>query len=144
MLLLKYLLVASAVGLFAAAAAVLAFDLYRMLRLRLQQPEAEPALPVRWPAAIRLALLAWLPLLAGLSIVVVPTGSASVRLSQISGTLPGTLYPGTHFVVPLVQQVQTYNVRDRVYTAAAPEGPKQADTSLRLQTREGLQVGLGV
>ena len=31
---------------------------------------------------------------------------AGVRVSQISGTLAGTLYPGFHLIVPLVQSLQ--------------------------------------
>jgi regulator of protease activity HflC (stomatin/prohibitin superfamily) len=58
--------------------------------------------------AVRLAMLAWLPLLPALSIVVVPSGMAGVRVSQISGTLTGPLYPGTHFIVPLIHHVELY------------------------------------
>jgi hypothetical protein len=47
-------------------------------------------------------VIAVLLLLPGLSIVVVPSGTAGVRVSQVSGTLGGTIYPGTHFVSPLV------------------------------------------
>ena len=41
------------------------------------------------------------------SIVVVPSGMGGVRISQMRGTLPGTLYPGVHFITPLVDSVQT-------------------------------------
>jgi regulator of protease activity HflC (stomatin/prohibitin superfamily) len=146
MLFLKYLLVASSVGLFAAAALVVSWDLYRLLRgLRtLTAPAPALATAIRWPHAARLAVIACVPLLGALSLVVVPTGFAGVRLSQVSGTLPGTLYPGTHFVVPLVQQVELYNVRDRVYSTLASENPKQPDSTLKLQSMEGLPIGLGV
>jgi regulator of protease activity HflC (stomatin/prohibitin superfamily) len=83
-------------------------------------------------------------LLLGLSIVVVPSGFAAVRVSQVSGTLPGTLYAGTHFIVPLVQQVETYNVRDRVFSTAAADNPKRPEPTLKLQSMEGLPIGLGV
>ena len=97
MLLLKYLLLVSGAGLFAGAALVIASDLYRSLRpvLTGTTPPA-PTAPwtmVRWAHAGRLAALGCVPLVAALSIVVVPTGFAGVRLSQLSGTLPGTLYP---------------------------------------------------
>ena len=91
MLFVKYLLITGAFGLFVSAAAILILDLYRAFR----SPEA--AAPVRWRLAVRLAALGWLPLLPALSIVVVPSGMAGVRVSQISGTLGGTLYPGTAF-----------------------------------------------
>jgi regulator of protease activity HflC (stomatin/prohibitin superfamily) len=150
MLLLKYVLVTLASGMFLAAGAILANDLYRLTRLRFQPVPLEGAVAsaravrVRWSAAARLGLLAWLPLLLGLSIVVVPTGFAGVRLSQVSGTLPGTLYPGTHFVVPLVQEVRTYSVREHVYTTRASDKEKQPDESLKLQSKEGLPIGLGI
>lgn len=82
----------------------------------------------------RLAVLALIPLLVGLSIQVVPAGMAGVRVSQISGTLPGTLYPGLHLVLPLVQRVALFDVRDQIYPAE----------SLKVQTKEGLSVGLTV
>ena len=146
MLLLKYLLITSSVGLFAAGVVLLSWDVHRLLRGVFAQPAAAPVVvtAIRWPRAARLAGLACIPLLLALSIVVVPTGFAGVRLSQVSGTLPGTLYPGTHFVVPLVQQVALYNIRDRVYSTVATENPKQPDTTLKLQSMEGLPIGLGV
>jgi len=49
--------------------------------------------------------LAVLPLLISESIAVVPDGSAGVRLSQIWGVRPGTLYPGVHLVTPLIDSV---------------------------------------
>src|SRR5205085_9054561 len=78
MLLLKYLLVVASIGFFGAAAAVLVADVVKAVR------SAEP-LAVRWRLAARLALFAWLPLLPALSIVVVPSGMAGVRVSQLSG-----------------------------------------------------------
>ena len=35
-------------------------------------------------------------------------------MSQLSGTRPATLYPGVHFVKPLVERVQLFDTRDRV------------------------------
>src|SRR5918996_1596098 len=105
MLVIKYALIAGAVGLLISAAVILALDAYRIAR-SLVPP------PVRWRFASRLALLAWLPLLPALSIVVVPTGMAGVRVSQLSGTLAGPLSPGTHFIVPLIHDVELYTVRD--------------------------------
>ena len=85
MLFVKYLLVTGAIGLFVSAAAIVILDLYRAFRL----PDA--AAPVRWRLAGRLAALGWLPLLTALSFVIVPSGMAGVRVSQISGTIGGTL-----------------------------------------------------
>ena len=157
MLLLKYLLLAAGIGLFAGAAAIIAYDVYVAAQLRrllgggeAAEPGAEPARPVglirpvRWSVAGKLAGLAWLPLLLGLSIVVVPDGTAGVRVSQISGVRPGTLYPGVHFVFPLVEHVAEYNVRDHVFTTIAAEDPKKKGELLRVTGREGLSIGMAV
>jgi regulator of protease activity HflC (stomatin/prohibitin superfamily) len=80
-------------------------------------------------------------LLTGLSVQVVPPGMAGVRVSQISGTLPGTLYAGFHMVIPLVQTVELYDIRDQIYQTAI--GDKSAQ-QLTIQTKEGLSVGLAV
>jgi hypothetical protein len=58
---------------------------------------------VRWRTSLALGMLAWGPLLLAVSIVVVPSGTAGIRVSEISGTVPGTLYPGAHMVMPLVE-----------------------------------------
>jgi regulator of protease activity HflC (stomatin/prohibitin superfamily) len=128
MLTLKYLLELVGAGLLAAAAATLILDWRR---------GAKP----RWREAVRLAGLALIALLAGIGIVVVPAGMAGVRVSQISGTIPGTLYPGLHLVFPLVQGVAVFDTRDQIFQTAV--GAKPAD-ALKVQTKEGLSVGLAV
>ena len=143
MLFVKYLLVTGAIGLFVSAAAIVILDLYRAFRA----PGA--AAPVRWRLAGSLAALGWLSLLPALSVVVVPSGMAGVRVSQISGTLGGTLYPGTHFVVPFVQHVKLFNVRDQIFSTDASEPAKDAKPGtalpvLKVYSKEGLPVGLGV
>lgn len=152
MLVLKFLLLAVAVLLFAAAVGVLLWDLIRALRRR-PAAEAEGEAPrsffetplvLRWRPAAKLAALAWLPLLAGLSIVVVPSGVAGVRVSQFTGTRPGTLYPGLHFLVPLVERVALYEIRDHVYSTAVAEDPKRQAEVLRAQSKEGLSLGVAI
>lgn len=94
----------------------------------------------------RLAGAGLLALLAGMAIHVVPAGMAGVRVSQLSGTLAGTLYPGTHFVLPLIQSVALYPTRDSLFqttTVIDPKAPAGGE-SLKVQTREGLPVGLAV
>jgi regulator of protease activity HflC (stomatin/prohibitin superfamily) len=96
---------------------------------------------------LALALLACLPLLIAASIVVVPTGMGGVRISQVSGTLPGTLYPGVHFVTPLVESVQTFDLRDHLFTAGiVEEGGKSSAQKgvLSVQSLEGLNIGMAV
>src|SRR2546427_10129735 len=88
MLLLKYLLLAAGIGLFAGAAAIIAYDVYVAAQLRrllgsgeAAEPGAEPARPVglirpgRWSVAGKISGGAWLAPLVGLSIVRVPVGT---------------------------------------------------------------------
>src|SRR5579859_7386728 len=109
MLTLKYLLEVVGGTLLAAGAAMLLYDLYRIYH------SADTTIPPRWRAVGRIAMLGLIPLLAGISIQIVPAGMAGVRVSQISGALPESLYPGLHFVVPLVQNIALYDARDQIY-----------------------------
>jgi regulator of protease activity HflC (stomatin/prohibitin superfamily) len=159
MLALKYLLVLLGLGLFGSAGALVAYDIYLSEQLRklikrkassdaAGEVEAiESALPprtVRWRTAVQLAIIAVLPLLLALSIVVVPDGSAGVRISQIWGARPGTLYPGVHIVTPLVDSVALYDTREQVYSTLTAETEKQKGDVLTVQAREGLNIGLAV
>ena len=148
MVLLKYLLIAAGIGMVVGALAIIAYDIYLAAQLRkLLAGGAEPAgpaRPVRWVLAGRLIGLAWLPLLLGLSIVVVPDGKAAVRISQVTGVRPGALYPGVHFVVPLIERVALYDLRDHVFSTAVAENPKKKVEVLRVQAREGLAIGMAV
>ena len=134
---IKYVLLSGAVSMFVAAAIVLASDARKVMR----QPESSS---IRWRLFSRYVVIAVLLLLPGLSIVVVPSGTAGVRVSQISGTVGGTIYPGTHFVTPLVQHVETYNVRDQIYSTNAADVPKAQPTALKVYSKEGLPLGLGI
>jgi regulator of protease activity HflC (stomatin/prohibitin superfamily) len=146
MIVLKILLEIFGFALLAAAAGVAMVELSNLYR----QPGAgittlEDALTVRgrWRLPSRLALMSLVPLLAGLSIAVVPAGMAGVRVSQISGTLQETLYPGLHLVVPLIQTVETYDLRDQMFETSMLADSKKGE-SLRVQTKEGLELGLAV
>jgi regulator of protease activity HflC (stomatin/prohibitin superfamily) len=145
MIVLKYLLEFLGVALLAAAAAFIVLDLVNWYRR--PQPEIR-TLHLEWRLPSRLALLGLIPLLAGLSIAVVPAGMAGVRVSQISGTLPETLYPGLHLMIPLVQSVETYDLRDQIYeTTLVPDllsDQKKKSEYLKVQTKEGLELGLAV
>src|SRR5437588_8659121 len=155
MLALKYLLIAGGLGMILVAVSILAYDLYRELLYRraLAAPDAGPvpAIPqLRWRTSIALALLAWGPLLVAFSIVVVPSGTAGVRVSQMSGTLPGTLYPGVHFVMPLIEDVALFDTRDQVFTTGTEEDGRVAAGNatktqlLDVQAKEGLILGLAI
>jgi regulator of protease activity HflC (stomatin/prohibitin superfamily) len=157
MLALKYLLMFIGVGLFGSAAVLIIYDIYiaqQLRRLTKQKASEDPAarlslLPppfagVRWGQAQRLAAVALLPILLALSVVVIPDGSAGVRISQISGARPGTLYPGVHIVTPLIDSVALYDTREQVYSTVAAETDKSKGEVLSVQAREGLNIGLAV
>jgi regulator of protease activity HflC (stomatin/prohibitin superfamily) len=156
MILLRYSLIFAGIALLIGAAAILAWDLYQIFKFRRKPPEelGELSLPafrppvLRWREARSLAMISAMPLLAGLSIAVVPSGSAGVRVNQFAGTRPGTLYPGVHFTIPLIEEVELYSIRDIVFATTPVVDPKKSDIKtqdgMRVQTREGLTVGLAL
>lgn len=162
MLFLKYLLMVLGAVLFGSAAGLVAYDVYLAAQLRrlLSRPPAgssgeegavpprflpgRPLRPLRWRLAVQLAAASLLPFLLSLSIAVVPDGTAGVRVSQISGVRPGTLYPGVHLVAPLVDHVALYDTREQVYTTSVRHLPKTENDVLRVQSREGLDIGIAV
>src|SRR6202522_4035692 len=156
MLALKYLLITCGVGMMIAAVCILTYDLYReMLHRRLLATPggAVGAAPVavRWRTSLALGMLAWGPMLLAFSIVVVPSGMAAVRVSEMSGTLPGTLYPGAHMVLPLVEDVALFDTRDQVFTTGDSEIAKPSASGLPtrpqlldVQAKEGLTLGLAI
>ncbi len=166
MLALKLLLTIAGLLLVAAAAAIPLYWLWKRIQYerrktrRAQMPAEETATlepleepdELDWRASVALTMVACLPLLVASSIVVVPSGMGGVLVSQISGTQPGTLYPGLHFVAPLIDSVQTFDLRDHVFNAGVlDEGvnggvkaPGAARHVLDVQSREGLDIGLGV
>jgi len=145
MLLLKYLLLFSGAGLLGGAVAMVIYDVYRTRESwRADGERPRPSAGIRWRGAGRLALLSIAPLLVGLSFVVVPAGSAGVVVSQISGTLPGALYPGAHGIVPLLESVVIYDTREKVFNTSLGEDPKSKIETLKVQTKEGLPLGLAI
>ena len=106
---------------------------------------ARPRRAIRWSAVAKFVVLAALSSLLGKSVLVVPDGFAAVRVSQISGVRPGTLYAGTHLLVPLLQRAQLFDIREKVYSTAASENPRDKGLEiLTVEAREGLSVGLAV
>src|SRR5580693_3867143 len=156
MLALRYLLIICGVGMMITAVCILTYDLYRELlyrRLVTTPGGAVSAAPVvvRWRTSLALAMLAWGPLLVAFSIVVVPSGMAGVRISEVSGTVPGTLYPGAHMVMPLVEDVALFDTRDQIFTTGDSEVPKPSAAGLPtkpqlldVQAKEGLTLGLAI
>ena len=156
MIFIKYLLLLGGAGMIAAAIAILSHDLYLLTKHKQSfDPAAtgpRPEVPeVRWRGPLALALLAWGPILLAFGIVVVPSGTGGVRISQTSGTLAGTLYPGAHFITPLAESIVLFDTRDQLFTTGAVEDGKAASTKalpntdfLRVQAKEGLTVGLAI
>lgn len=157
MLFLRGLLFTAGIALLIAAAFIVAYDLIYLYELdRLARrlftkvaPDAPPPVPrtrkpVRWIVAGKIAGGSIAALLISLSIVVIPDGMAGVRVSQISGIRPGTLYAGAHIVVPLVQHVSIYDIRDQVYATAAQENTKDHLAVLNVEAQEGLPMGIAV
>ena len=144
MVVLRYLLMFTGIGLLAGAAGILVWDLYQIWKSRKLGEGPTPS-TIRWDAAKRMAAFSLGPLLAGWSIAVVPSGSAGVRVNQFVGTRPATLYPGVHFVLPLIENMETFNIRDEVFVTTLADDPKKSkEQTLRVQTREGLTVGMAV
>jgi regulator of protease activity HflC (stomatin/prohibitin superfamily) len=152
MLFLKHLLMLSGIGMIIVAAGILAYDLYLEMKYRKAVGGAGP-LPeepqTRWRTSLALALMAWGPILLSLGIVVVPSGTAAVRISQTSGTLAGTMYPGVHFVTPLAENIVLFDTRDQLFTTGSLEsqaGPGKSTKSepLNVQAKEGLTLGLSI
>ena len=151
MLALKLLLTVAGALLLAVALAIpLVAIIHRIRRARRTEgPDGDIIEPITipWGGPVALALIACLPLLVASSIVVVGSGMGAVRISQVRGTLPGTLYPGTHFVTPLLETVQTFDLRDHLFTAGVVDGGPRTSAQkggLNVQSREGLNIGLAV
>ena len=145
MLLLKYLLLFTGAGLLGGALTILIYDIYRTREAWRAESAgtARPLTSIRWRDSGRLALLSMVPLLLGLSIIVVPAGWAGVQVSQISGTQPGALYPGAHWLMPLIESVTLYDTRERVFTTTLGEEKKKGEM-LQVQSKEGLPMGLAI
>ena len=157
MIALKTLLTIAGVLLLAAAVAIPLHGVWMRIRYAMKKKAVGDALlldsgavepepePIAWRGPVVLALVACLPLLMAGSMVVVPSGMGGVRISQIGGTEPGTLYPGLHFITPLVESVQIFDLRDHLFTAGIVDaGKPNAKNNMTVQSREGLNIGLAV
>src|SRR5216684_6044799 len=149
---IKWLLMAAGVAMFGTAAGVVAYDVYLAMRFQKLIGSGEPGAAekagtrrsIRWQFAAKIFGWAWAPLLLALSVAMVPEGSGGVRISQISGVQQGTLYPGIHLIVPLVQRVAVYDLRDHLFTTTAAPDAATKNEILAVQSREGLTIGLAI
>jgi regulator of protease activity HflC (stomatin/prohibitin superfamily) len=151
MIALKLLLTVAGALMLAAALSITLYSLWlRILYARRKAAGVTDLVQpgeILWRGPLALAIVACLPMLIGASIVVVPSGMGGVRVSQISGTEAGTLYPGVHFITPLFDTVETFDLRDHLFTTGVTgEGAKglTPHNGLSVQSREGLNIGLAI
>ncbi|MEO5936392.1 MAG: prohibitin family protein, partial [Terriglobales bacterium] len=164
MLALKYLLIVIGVGLIAGAVAFLLYNLQQLRNYRRRLAALPPETPfdvaepqIEWSRPRLMLIGAVVMLLIAPTIHVVPSGMAGVRVSQISGTKPGTLYPGVHFTKPLLESVVLYDIRDQLLTTSSSREtakPVVESKSIRsreehgevfiVQAREGLPIGMAI
>jgi len=165
MLFLKYFLMAVGFALFGSAAGVVGYDVWAALQLQrllkrktdavgfgtdglfrpieASQPAGTPK-PIRYSLAVKFIGASCAAFLLALSIFLVPDGHAGLLISQISGVRPGTLYPGVHFVMPLVDRIAIFDVHDNSYITKPVEDAKIPGEYLSVQAREGLSLGVGI
>jgi regulator of protease activity HflC (stomatin/prohibitin superfamily) len=164
MLAIKYLLMVAGLLTLAAGATITIYDLWRVLKASgyfgggagedVVPQSVTVAEPVRWRTSVALGLVSLLPLLVAMSIVVVPSGMGGVSISDARGTLPGTLYSGVHFIAPLGEHVETFDLRDKVYASVMPGEEKRTafskkeaapeEVAMSVQSKEGLSIGLAI
>jgi len=186
MLFVKYLLLLTGWGLLMAAAINVFRNLYQIVQYHRQLRSIAPGVlsgtssgpegasagmssthgalvekpQLNWTIAQWAFPAAWLPLILAAGIVVVPSGMGGIRVSQTAGTRPGTLYPGIHFIVPLLDSVVLYDIRDQVLTTSSagkdglePATEDEADRkearnkkpdAFAVQSKEGLSIGLAI
>lgn len=158
MLALKLLLMVAGALMMAFAVGIPAYGVWKQIKRTrkargegTEQPPNEGIeqrpIEIDWRRPVALLSAGCVPMLIASSIVVIPSGMGGVRVSQVSGTLPGTLYPGVHFITPLVDSVQMFDLRDRLFTTAIIEkGAKNIGGTgeMQVQSLEGLNIGLSV
>ncbi len=161
MLQIKYLLMTIGLLTFGISATVAIHNIYQVFEYRRRLTGLPPDVPApphpeeRWSLVRRLAIVSLVLVTIATCIEIVPVGYAGIRVSQLSGTLPGTLYPGLHLVKPLVEHIALYDMRDQVLTTAATKeqttadlikvqvGPQREEV-FTVQSREGLNIGLAI
>jgi regulator of protease activity HflC (stomatin/prohibitin superfamily) len=65
-----------------------------------------------------------------------------VKTISAGGVRAEPLSPGLHWILPVVEQVVTYNVSNQTYTMSAvgTEGQVQGDDSIRARTKDGQEI----
>lgn len=125
MLLLKFMLLCTGIGMVAAAAALAIRD-WKLNK------------PVNWGLSGKIALASLPAILFAMAIAVVPPGEAGLRVSQFGGVRPDTLYPGVYWIWPFIERIEQIEIRDRVYNTA------NGASAMRVNSMEGLSATIGV
>ena len=163
MLALKYILMLVAGSSIAATLITMGYNLWLVIQFRRHlarglegaaatvgpEPGRPEPRPFRWRLFLGTITIGCVSLLIANSIMVVPSGMGGVRVNQTRGTLPGTLYSGVHFVTPLAEQLQIFDLRDKLFTTGMVEDGARVNVTSRLdsldvQSREGLSMGLAI
>ncbi len=134
MVLLRYLLVLVGAALLVGAAGILLWDIYQVVKWR-KQPEGEERPPaLRLQTSNRLAAMAMIPLLYGLSIQLPLSGSAGAR-TNLFGTRLGSLRP-------VIEQVEFLDTRDIVFLTAPHLKPEARKPNLVAAAPDSLKARL--
>jgi regulator of protease activity HflC (stomatin/prohibitin superfamily) len=93
-------------------------------------------------AIVVLVIAAILSTLGAGLVYVESTERGVVRTIRAGGVRPAALEPGLHWIVPVVESVETYSISNQNYTmSVAPnEGQVQGDDSIRARTKDGQEV----
>jgi regulator of protease activity HflC (stomatin/prohibitin superfamily) len=93
-------------------------------------------------AIVVLVVAAILSTLGAGLVYVESTERGIVRTVRAGGVRPQALEPGLHWIVPVIESVETYSISNQNYTmSVAPnEGQVQGDDSIRARTKDGQEV----
>jgi len=93
-------------------------------------------------AIVVLVVAAILSTLGAGLVYVESTERGVVRTVRAGGVRPDALQPGLHWIIPVVESVETYSISNQNYTmSVAPnEGQIQGDDSIRARTKDGQEV----
>jgi len=93
-------------------------------------------------AIVVLVVAAILSTLGAGLVYVESTERGVVRTVRAGGVRPDALQPGLHWIVPIVERVETYSISNQNYTMSVSpnEGQRQGDDSIRARTKDGQEV----
>ena len=93
-------------------------------------------------AIVVLVIAAVLSVLGAGLVYVESTERGVVKTVRAGGVRPDPLQPGLHWIVPIIESVETYSISNQNYTmSVAPnEGQVQGDDSIRARTKDGQEV----